>query len=238
VRRTVPRGPRRYKPLVWAGIALPIFVVDGFFNLLTNVDILIVGWMMTPDRVAVYFATAKTLSLVHFVYYAVRAGGAQRFSAYYAAGDHDRLAAFVRDTLHWTFWPSVAMIAVMLVLGKPLLLMFGASFGEGYPLLLIMSVGLLFRAAIGPAEALLVMAAQQKICAAVYTATFLLNVSLNVTLIPAYGLTGAAVATTTALVLEALVLCYITRSRLGISCSIITALRAPRPVREAEAEAG
>jgi O-antigen/teichoic acid export membrane protein len=130
------------------------------------------------------------------------------------------------------------MIVLMLVVGRPLLLMFGSSFAEGYPLLFIMSVGLLFRAAIGPAETLLIMAGQQKICAAVYTATFLLNVALNITLIPAYGLTGAAMATTTALVLEALVLYYITYSRLGISCSIITALRAPRATRGAEAEAG
>jgi O-antigen/teichoic acid export membrane protein len=124
------------------------------------------------------------------------------------------------------------------VVGKPLLLMFGASFSEGYPLLFVMSVGLLFRAAIGPAETLLIMAGQQKICAAVYTVTFLLNVALNVTLIPAYGLTGAAVATTTALVLEALVLYYVTYSRLGISCTIITALRAPRPAAEAGLGAG
>ncbi|MBN8997494.1 MAG: lipopolysaccharide biosynthesis protein [Rhizobiales bacterium] len=232
VRKVVPLGERRYRPLFWASIALPIFIVEGFFNLLTNVDILVVGWMMTPDKVAIYFATVKTLALVHFVYFAVRAGGAQRFSAYYAAGDHARLAAFTRDTLHWTFWPSLAMVVVMLLLGKPLLLLFGASFAEGYPLLFVLAIGLIFRAAIGPAETLLIMAGQQGICAAVYTATFILNVSLNVSLIPNYGLMGAATATTIALVLEALVLYYVTYVRLGIRCSILDALR---PVRAIEA---
>jgi O-antigen/teichoic acid export membrane protein len=81
------------------------------------------------------------------------------------------------------------------------------------------------------------MAGQQGICAAVYTATFILNLTLNVSLIPAYGLMGAAAATATALVLEALVLYYITYARLGISCSILAALRAPRPPAGAEAEA-
>ena len=60
---------------------------------------LIVGQLMQPDKVAVYFAAAKTMALVHFVYFAVKAGGAQRFSKYYASGDHARLAAFVHDTL-------------------------------------------------------------------------------------------------------------------------------------------
>ncbi|MCR4282112.1 MAG: lipopolysaccharide biosynthesis protein, partial [Bauldia sp.] len=120
IRGTVPRGPRDYAPATWIALALPIFVVEGFFSLLTNVDIIIVGHFMEPDKVAIYFAAAKTLALVHFVYFSVRAGGAQRFSKYYASGDRVRLAAFVRDTLHWTFWPSLAMILLLLVVGKQL----------------------------------------------------------------------------------------------------------------------
>jgi O-antigen/teichoic acid export membrane protein len=224
IRNVLGSGPREYQPGVWLAIALPIFIVEGFFNLLTNIDIIIVGYLQAPEQVAIYFAAVKTLALVHFVSFAVRAGSAQRFSQYYAAGDHARLEAFTRDTLHWTFWPSLAMVGVLLLIGKPLLLLFGESFGGGYWLLFILSVGLIFRAAIGSAESLLIMAGQQRICAAIYTVTFILNVVLNFTLIPRYGLAGAAMATSTALVLESLVLYYVTYSRLGIHCSIFHAM--------------
>ncbi len=229
IRTVVPAGPRDYRPLAWVAIALPIFVVEGFFNLLTNVDIIIVGHYMEPDQVAVYFAAAKTMALVHFVYFSVRAGGAQRFSQYYASGDTPRLEAFMRDTLHWTFWPSLAMILVLFIVGKPLLLLFGPNFGDGYPLLYILSIGLLVRASIGPAETLLIMAGQQGLCAAVYTATFILNVVLNFSLIPLFGLPGAASATTIALIVETGALYWITATRLGIRCSIVLALRSSRP---------
>ncbi len=225
----VPRGPRDYQPRTWVAIALPIFIVEGFFNLLTNVDIIIVGHFMEPDQVAIYFAAAKTLALVHFVYFSVRAGGAQRFSQYYANGDRLRLEAFVRDTLHWTFWPSLAMVLMLFVVGKQLLLLFGPNFGSGYPLLYILSIGILFRASIGPAETLLIMAGQQSVCAAVYTATFILSVILNFVLIPLFGLPGAAAATTLALIAETAALYWITATRFGIRCSILTALRPPRP---------
>ena len=230
LRKVVPPGPRDYRPLLWVGIALPIFIVEGFFNLLTNVDILIVGYFEDPDQVAIYFAAVKTLALVHFVYFAVRAGGAQRFSKYYTNGDRARLQAFVRDTLHWTFWPSLAMVVLLLIAGRQLLLLFGPNFGTGYPLLFIISIGLLFRAAIGPAESLLTMAGQQGVCAAIYTGTFIVNVILNVTLIPLLGLKGAAIATSSSLVLETLALYAITVSRLGIRCSILTAMRPLPPV--------
>jgi O-antigen/teichoic acid export membrane protein len=192
IRRAVPHGPRDYAPARWILLALPIFVVEGFFSLLTNVDILIVGHFMAPDQVAIYFAAAKTLALVHFIYFAVRVGGAQRFSQYHAAGDTARLTAFVRDTLHWTFWPSLAMVGLLLVFGKYLLLLFGPSFTAGYPLLWVLSIGLLLRASIGPAETLLIMAGQQRRCAGIYTGAFILNVVLNFVLIPRFGLMGAA----------------------------------------------
>jgi O-antigen/teichoic acid export membrane protein len=221
----MPPGPRHYAPATWIGIALPIFIVEGFFNLLTNVDIIVVGHLMNPDKVAIYFAAAKTMALVHFVYFAVRAGSAQRFSKYYASGDRAKLDAFVHDTLHWTFWPSLAMVLCLFAIGKPLLLLFGPSFGEGYALLYILSAGLLIRASIGPAESLLTMAGQQGICAVVYTGTFILNVALNFTLIPRMGLAGAATATAIALVVETVALYVITATRLGIHCSIFTAFR-------------
>ena len=230
LKSAVPAGPRSYQPVHWVSISLPIFVVEGFFFLLTNVDVLIVGHLMEPDRAAVYYAATKTLALVHFIYFAVRVGGAQRFSKYYANGDHARLAAFVRDTLHWTFWPSLAMVILLLIVGKPLLLLFGPNFGSGYPLLFILSIGILARAAIGPAESLLTMAGQQSICAVVYTATFVLSVGLNFTLIPRFGLEGAATATTLALVAETIVLYVIAHQRLGIHCSVLTASWPARPV--------
>lgn len=225
--KAVPRGPRRYLPVQWITVAVPIFVVEGFFNLLTNVDILIVGRLMQPEKVAIYFAAVKTMALVHFVYFSVRAGSAQRFSQYYAAGDDARLSAFVRDTLHWTFWPSLAMVGVLVVAGHWLLALFGPSFIEGYPVLFILSVGLLLRASIGPAETLLIMAGQQGITATVYAATFFLNVSLNFFLIPHLGIDGAATATAIALAAETLVLWVVVLGRLSINCSILTVHRVP-----------
>jgi O-antigen/teichoic acid export membrane protein len=234
-KRVVPSGLRRYHSLHWIAVALPIFLVEGFFNLLTNVDILIVGQLRPPEEVAVYFAAVKTLALVHFVYFAVRAALMPRFSQYFAAGDRLKFEGIVRDSLHWTFWPSIAAVLVLFVLGRPLLAMFGPSFTSGYPLLFIFSVGLLFRASIGPAESILTMAGEQRICAAVYAATFVVNLILNYTLIPRYGLAGAAIATATALFVETIAVYFAVRWRLRLRCSILhvlfgISLRLPEPI--------
>jgi O-antigen/teichoic acid export membrane protein len=232
IRKAVPAGPRRYQPLTWVAVTLPIFLVDGFFGLLTNVDILIVSQFMTPDRVAIYFAAVKTMALVQFVYFAVRIGVAPRYAQYYAAGDRAKLQSFALETVHWTFWPSLAAVALILIVGKPLLSLFGPDFGEGYPLMGILAVGLLARASIGPAESMLTMAGHQRICAAVYTGAFILNVVLNFTLVPIFGLAGAAVSTATALVAESIAMYFVVAKRLGIRISIVTLLLPPRRALE------
>ena len=113
-------------------MSLPIFLVESFFFLLTNADVLMVGAYMQPDDVAVYFATVKTLALVHFVYFAVKAGVAQRYAAF-THGDPGRLAAFARETVSWTFWPSLLMAFIVLALGKPMLMLFGPEFDQRLP---------------------------------------------------------------------------------------------------------
>ncbi|WP_182552162.1 oligosaccharide flippase family protein [Phyllobacterium myrsinacearum] len=213
----VPQGPRAIYFKDWFVVSLPIFLVEGFFFLLTNADVLMVGRYMEPDKVATYYATVKLLALVHFVYFSVKAGAAQRYAELMQNFDHTQLERFARDTARWTFWPSLAMAIVLLILGKPLLWLFGAQFTEGYPLLFIMVIGVVARASVGPAESLLNMAGKQKICAVVYAVTLVVNICLSIVMIPLYGLAGAACATAASMVFEALVLALTVYNRLDIT---------------------
>jgi O-antigen/teichoic acid export membrane protein len=81
--------------------------------------------------------------------------------------------------------------------------------------MLIMTVGLLARASLGPVERLLNMLGEQRACAAVYAMAFVLNVVVGLVLIPRLGIYGAAIATSTALVIESVALFFVTKRRLG-----------------------
>lgn len=217
--KKVPAGPRTVHFGQWILVSLPIFLVEGFFFLLTNADVLMVGAYLDPNDVAVYFATVKTLALVHFVYFAVKAGVAQRY-AQFTHGEPHRLAAFARETVSWTFWPSLLMALLVLALGEPMLVLFGPEFTAGYPLLFLLVLGVVARAAVGPCESLLTMSGNQNICAAVYAMTLALNIGLNVILIPLFGLWGAAIATSLAMVFEASALSFTVWRKLGIVMAI------------------
>lgn len=201
----------------WLRVAFPIFVVEGLYFLLTNSDVVVVGLFLDPDKVAVYFAAAKCMALVHFVYFAVKAGAGPRFAEIALGGNRGALAESAAETARWTFWPSLVVGGTVLLLGPFLLSLFGPDFGAGLGLMAILYAGIMAKALVGPGEALLTMADQQAICVAVYAGAFAVNILLDVTLIPLYGLYGAAVATASAMVAEAVLLHIVVRRRLGIT---------------------
>jgi O-antigen/teichoic acid export membrane protein len=212
----VAPGPKVYALRTWFRTALPIFMVGSFFLLLTYADVLMLQAFRSPEEVAVYYAAAKTLALVAFVNFAVAAAAGHKFSQYHVAGDRGRLAAFLADSIRWTFWPSLVATALILAAGRPFLWLFGPGFVDGYPLMFILAFGMISRAAIGPVERLLNMLGEQRACALVYAAAFAINIVLCLILIPRYGATGAAIATTSAVVAESLMLFFATRYRLGL----------------------
>jgi O-antigen/teichoic acid export membrane protein len=218
--RRIPTGPHSTNFRLWMAVSLPIFLVEGFFFLLTNADVLMVGFFLDPHDVAVYYATVKVLALVHFVYFAVKAGVAQQYAQLMHADGGAGLARFARTTVSWTFWPSLAMGIVLLLAGKPLLMLFGPGFDEGYTLLFLLVPGVLARAAVGPAESLLTMTGYQNVCAAIYSAALALNIGLNVLLIPQFGLWGAALGTAVATLFEASALAITVWRKHGIVMAI------------------
>ena len=214
-------GPRALDMKTWFAVSLPIFLVEGFYFTMTNADVLMVGAYMKPEQVAVYFAAVKILALVHFVNFAVRAGAAQRFSTLLHSNNPSQLSAFARQTVQWMFWPSLFMAIVMVALGEDLLRLFGGEFVDGHKLMGILALGIVIRAAVGPCESVLTMTGQERICALAYGVALGVNLTLNVFLIPAYGLIGAALATAMAMAVEAVMLSVIVKRRVGFTMFVL-----------------
>jgi O-antigen/teichoic acid export membrane protein len=216
----VEQGPKAFATRTWLTISLPIFMVEAFYYLLTYSDIIVVAQFRPANEVAVYYAAAKTIALVSFIYYSVSQTIAHKFVEYDVSGDREGLTAFLKQSVRLTFWPSLVVIVGLLALGHPLLRLFGPDFVSGYYLMFIIAIGLLARASVGPAERLLNMLGERQSCALVYGASFALSIGLCIVLIPRMGLAGAAIASSAALVFESASLFLVAKYRLGLHCFI------------------
>ncbi len=220
IAQAVPAAPRVRKTSLWLTTALPILLIEGFELLLQNTDIMVIAHFMQASDAGVYFAALKTISLVSFVHFAVGSAVANKFSTMNARGDEVALRGYIRDGARWTFWPSLAGAICLLILGKPLLSMFGPSFTDAYGIMFILAVGLVIRATMGPAEFVLNMLGEQKLSAAILFFTAALNLALNIWLVPWFGLAGAASATSACLITSSLLFYVVARWRLDIDISV------------------
>lgn len=234
--KDIPSGPKEIHLATWMKVALPIFFVEGFFFLLINVDVLMVGHIMDPQHVAIYFAATKIMALAHFVYFAVKASVAQRYSDLLHSGDRTEFASFAEASTRWTFWPTLFLGIVILAIGYPLLMLFGSTFTEGYPLLFILIIGVIARASVGPAESLLNMSGKQNICALLYAITLAVNIVLNLLLIPRFGLMGAAFSTAISMLLEAVLLSTAVHRTMQITMFILIPQKRTRDARSNSSE--
>ncbi len=219
LKREIGAGERQYEIPLWLKISMPLLLVEGFSLLLLNTDIMVMSAYLSPVEVAHYFAAVKVTGLISFVYYAVVAASAQKFAEYGALRDHEKLAALVRRSARWTFWPSLVAAICILGLGWPLLWLFGEGFTGAWPVMFILAFGILVRASIGPLDYVLNMLGEQNLTAVILGFAAAFNLALNFIAIPYFGLLGAAAATSASLVMVSLLLKIAAHSRLGLHAS-------------------
>jgi O-antigen/teichoic acid export membrane protein len=221
IRRTVPHARPAYHLRHWVGASMPLLLVEGLYLLLINTDIVLLGYFVDPGQVGIYFAATRIANLVVFIHFAVAALAVPKFAELHAEDSPDALRRFMRAVIQLTFWPTLAAAAVILALGGFLLGLFGEGFAQGYPLLAILMLGFLARASTGPVEHLLNMTGNQNMAAAAYGGAALINLVLNLVLVPRLGLEGAAIATAVSLAFASIWLFFAARRRLGITAFVL-----------------
>jgi O-antigen/teichoic acid export membrane protein len=209
----------------WFTVSFSFLMIDGFRMLLDNTDVLMIGRLLDPDAVAVYFAVIRTAGLVAFVSFSIIALAVPKFAEIHSTGTCQELEKLVSDVIQLIFWPSLLMAIVLALLGPFVLSLFGAGFEKGYPAMLVVLTGLVLRSATIPVEYLLNMTGHHKDTMRVYALAAVANVGLNFWLIPAYGILGAAIATYTAMLSGNFCLYLLVRKRLGVNAFVFPVRR-------------
>ena len=216
IRRRVGKVTGAFHTRYWVLTSLSFLMIDGFRLLLDNADVLMIGRLLDPHSVAIYFAAIRTAGLVAFVSFAMIALAVPKFAEINATGTREELQKFVSGVLKMMFWPSLATAVALAALGPFVLSLFGAGFAAGYPTMLVVLTGLVLRAASGPVEYLLNMTGHQRDTLRVYACAAVATIVLDAILIPTLGIIGAAIGTYTAMLSGNVWLYFLVKKRLGV----------------------
>jgi O-antigen/teichoic acid export membrane protein len=200
----VGTGPRDYLTRAWLSLSLSLLVLEALSLLLLNLDLILLNFFVAPSHLGIYFAATRTISLIAFIHFAITAVAMPKFADLHAAGKISEIGPLLAEMQRWCVLPSLAGAAVLLLLGKPLLWLFGPEFTDGYPVMFILAIGYVIRAFGGPAQSLLMVTGHHNRATGILMASVALSGALNLSLIPLLGIYGAAIATAAALSFEAI----------------------------------
>jgi O-antigen/teichoic acid export membrane protein len=213
-----------YDLQTWLRVSLPLLMITGFMLILYQTDILMIGALLGPADVALYNAASKTCGLTAFVYSAIEAIAAPTIAGLYAAGDRQKMQKMVLTMAHLVFWPTMLVTLFLISCGSYILGSFGPEFVAAQWCLTILVLGQLVNATTGPGGYLLDLTGHQDYSARVRCCTAILNLGLNYILIPKLGIMGAAIATSTAIILDNIAIYLLTVKYIGIHSSIFASI--------------
>jgi O-antigen/teichoic acid export membrane protein len=180
-------------------------------------DTVLLGRLRTAADVGVYTIVQRLLSPGQTVSTATGQMFAPRIAAEDARGDRRTLELMLKRVTYWNVLLAIPVFAVLILIPGPLLSIFGSDYTRGATALAILAAGQLVNAATGPLGQVINMSGRPYLTLVNNAAVAGLNIVACLILIPRYGLTGAACATTASIILVNLIKLVQVRMLFGIN---------------------
>jgi O-antigen/teichoic acid export membrane protein len=171
-------------------LAALLFFMKGW------IDTIMIGVFMNETDVGIYNITLKLTAVLGITLSAVSAVSTPLYSEAYASGDIQKLKEHVSKSSAIVFYTSLPVFLILILFPGPILSLFGDEFTAGTTALIILAAGGFINAYFGAAGYLMNMTGSEVVLQYITLAAVLIGIALNYALIPLYGLTGAAGATT------------------------------------------
>ena len=174
-------------------ISLPMLMTDAMVFIIGQTGVLMLGMFRTEAEVGHYAIAFKLASLTAFVLTAVNSIAAPKFSELFYKNQIDDLFHVAKKSAKLICFTTAPILLCLLVFGRPILgLVFGQEFIVAYPALVLLVVGQFVNSISGSSGTFLNMTGKQKIFRNIMAVTAVLNIGLNLLLIPYLGIKGAA----------------------------------------------
>ena len=200
IRRLFPDiGKRSVKPIFelkqLLAFSLPLSLGSFLWLVLLWSDILMLGFFRSAAQVGIYRAASQTALLMTLFYQSIRSIFTPMIAELHDKKEMGRLGELFQTTTRWSFALSLPLFLVAAIASKDILSVFGIEFVAGWLPLVVLAAGQLVRAATGATIDMLTMSGHQYLRLFGDIGAVIANVTLNMLLIPRWGLVGAAVAT-------------------------------------------
>ncbi|RZI95832.1 MAG: hypothetical protein EOO67_01780, partial [Microbacterium sp.] len=205
--------------------ASPLTLSAAADQINTRADIVVIQAMLGSVEVALYSAAVKVSELLYFAPNAFMSGVFPALLQARSTGDVGAYHRVIQRYLDRAFWAGVLLACVLASLSTPIILiLFGLRFEEAIPVLLVLAL-------LCPFVFMQSVASKWIVAEGLLWASFwrhsagaVVNIILNLVLIPYYGILGAAFASAVSYVISTYLSFYISRATRPIAHQMAKAI--------------
>jgi len=179
----------------------PLMLSNLMWNIVIYIDTIMVGYFLAAKDVGVYQAAAPTAQLMMIISVSLLSLFLPIMSDLFARKKHRELENVYSTVTKWSFYINLPFLFIFLIFPKAILnVFFGGEFVSGFLALSVLSVGFIFHSFGNLFSQIINLHEKTKLHFYNNIFAMLLAVVLNFLLIPLFGVTGAAFATTITLI--------------------------------------
>jgi len=197
-------------------VSVPMGIVNLTRGVSTWGAVAVVGILSTAQEVGIYNVAARMAQLCTIWLYAFSGIFNPIISELYSRGSLDELGSLYQDVCRWIFVGGFAPFLLTVLLAKDIMTIFGSEFVAGWPVLVLIAIGLMFSSSVGPTNRVLAMTGHQKIFMTAILSSTVVTLTSSVPLVYLYGAVGAGIATAAGIVVFNVASVLFVRRLLGV----------------------
>lgn len=176
--------------------AFPFFLISNFSIGINEFAIICMNWFLIPEEVATFGICMRISLLLAFALQATNSILNPIISELYHSQKRTELQETITHVAKKIMIISILAIIITISFGKYVLSVFGSEYSNAYIVLNIIIGGQFINSISGSVGSLMKMTGHHKQACYILGITFMVSIVIYLTLIPAYGLLGAAIGTT------------------------------------------
>ncbi|MCM3378795.1 oligosaccharide flippase family protein [Alkalihalobacillus rhizosphaerae] len=196
-------------------VSFPLLWVSSMNLIIDVMDTIMIGIFRDSWEVGVYSTCAKIAFMSSMVMMAINSVAGPKFSVLWSENKLDQLKIQAKKYTRHSAIIAVVITGFFILFRDYILLIFGEEFLEGSTIFLILILGQFLVLATGPVAYLLMMTGHHKFHRNNVLLCAVLNLILNLILLPHYGALGVAFSTAIALAIKNLQAFIFVKRKLG-----------------------
>jgi O-antigen/teichoic acid export membrane protein len=161
--------------------------------IIQRLDIVLVGVLIGPVQAAIYTAATRFLVAGQLGNAAISMAAQPQFTRLFAVGDRDGANAVYQATTAWLIVLTWPLYLLAVIFGPYVLVIFGHAYHAGRPVMVILGLAMLVATGCGQVDMVLITAGRSSWSLYNGLLAMVVNVGVDLILIPRLGITGAAI---------------------------------------------